>query len=65
VTASFQTDNGVILPSRQITLGPGQQNLIELDSRQSLSPGASAMVSARLSYSGGSHEKVMLVRHQP
>jgi hypothetical protein len=56
VTASFQTDNGVILPSRQITLGPGQQNLIELDSRQSLSPGASAMVSARLSYSGNASD---------
>ncbi|HXG66063.1 MAG TPA: Ig-like domain-containing protein, partial [Blastocatellia bacterium] len=52
VTATFQTDNGVVIPSRQMTLGPGQQQLIELDPRQLLSPGQSAMADARLTYVG-------------
>ena len=58
VTASFQTDNGVVIPSRQVTLGPGQQSMIELDSRQLLSFGASTMANVRLDYSGNASDIV-------
>ncbi|MEW6213101.1 MAG: hypothetical protein AB1631_32685 [Acidobacteriota bacterium] len=52
VTASFETDNGVVIPSQQITLASGAQRLVELDSRQILAAGQSAMADVRLSYSG-------------
>ena len=52
VTASFQTDNGVEIPSQQVTLSPGGQRLLELDSRQVLAVGQSAMADVRLNYSG-------------
>ncbi|MEW6212264.1 MAG: IPT/TIG domain-containing protein [Acidobacteriota bacterium] len=56
VTASFQTDNGVAIPSQQITLSPGSQRLLELDSRQVLTSGQSAMADVRLNYSGGASD---------
>jgi hypothetical protein len=52
VTASFQADNSVTIPSQQITLSPGGQRLVELDSRQLLTAGQSVMADVRLSYSG-------------
>jgi hypothetical protein len=52
VTASFETDNGVVIPSQQVTLAAGAQRLVELDSRQLLGAGQSAMADVRLSYSG-------------
>jgi hypothetical protein len=52
VTASFQTDSGVVIPSQQVTLSAGGQRLLELDSRQLLAAGQSAMADVRLSYSG-------------
>ena len=52
VTATFQTDNGVLLPSRQLSLAPGKQSMIELDSQQLLSPGSKTMANVRLSYAG-------------
>jgi len=56
VTASFKTNNGVVLPSRQVTLAPGQQNLIELDSQALLAPGSSTMANVSLSYSGNASD---------
>ncbi|MCI0489969.1 MAG: IPT/TIG domain-containing protein [Blastocatellia bacterium] len=52
VTAVFETDNGVVIPSRQVTLGPKEQRLIELDPHELLSPGQSAMADVRLNYTG-------------
>ena len=52
VTATFQADNGASIPARQVTLGPGQQSLIELDSRTILRPGRSFMADVRLTYAG-------------
>jgi len=56
VTATFQTDNGTVIPSRQLTLAPGQQSLVELDPRQLLSAGQSTMAEARLTYSGNASD---------
>lgn len=58
VTASFQTDNGVALPSRQVTVSPGQQKMIELDPRQLLSAHQSAMADVRLTYTGNASDIV-------
>ena len=52
VTARFQSDNGTEIPASWITLGPGQQRMIELDSRSILEPGERAMASVQLSYAG-------------
>jgi hypothetical protein len=52
VTATFKTDTGVAIPSQQITLPAGGQRLLELDSRQVLGAGQSAMADLRLSYAG-------------
>lgn len=52
VTVTFQTDNGVNIPQQQFTLGPRQQRMIELDSRQILPPNGSTMAVAKVSYSG-------------
>ncbi len=56
VTASFQTDNGVVIPSQQVTLSPGSQRLLELDSRQLLAAGQSVMADMRLSYIGNASD---------
>jgi hypothetical protein len=52
VTASFKTDTGVTVPSQQFTLPPGGQRLLELNSRQVLGAGQSAMADLRLTYAG-------------
>ncbi len=52
VTANFQTDTGVSVPSQQVTIGPGQQKMIVLDPRQLLTAHQTAMTDVRLSYSG-------------
>jgi hypothetical protein len=56
VTATFETDNGVAIPTSQLTLGPGQQQMIVLDPHQLLSPGQSSMADARLTYSGNASD---------
>lgn len=58
VTASFKTDTGIAIPVQQITLPPGGQRLLELDSRQVLGAGQSAMADLRLSYAGNGSDIV-------
>jgi hypothetical protein len=58
VTASFQTDTGVAIPSQQVTLAPGQQKMIVLDPAQLLPAHQSAMADVRLSYSGNASDIV-------
>ena len=58
VTADFQTDSGVPIPSRQVTLAPGQQKMIVLDPVQLLSAHQSAMADVRLNYSGNASDIV-------
>jgi len=52
VTAIFQTNNGVVIPSQQLTLAAGQQSLIQLNAQQLLTAGQSTMADVRLSFSG-------------
>ncbi|MEW6129813.1 MAG: IPT/TIG domain-containing protein [Acidobacteriota bacterium] len=56
VTINFQTDNGVTLPSQTLSLAPGQQRLIELDSRQLLQPNTGTMATAQVSYEGNASD---------
>jgi hypothetical protein len=57
VTANFKTNNGVTLPSSQLTLGPGQQQMIELDSAALLGgSGTSTMANVSLSYNGNASD---------
>lgn len=52
VTASFKTSNGVVIPPVQVTIAAGAQQMISLNGRQLLSPGASTVADVRLSYIG-------------
>lgn len=52
VTASFNTSNGITLPSVQVTVAPGAQQMITLDARQILKPGISTVADVRLTYAG-------------
>ena len=56
VTANFQTDSGVSVPSQQVTIGPGQQKMIVLDPQQLLAAHQSAMADVRLSYAGNASD---------
>ncbi|HSB11409.1 MAG TPA: Ig-like domain-containing protein, partial [Blastocatellia bacterium] len=58
VTANFQTDSGVPIPSQQVTLAPGQQKMIVVDPRQVLSAHQSAMADVRLTYTGNGSDIV-------
>ncbi len=58
VTVSFQTDNGVSIPSQTFSLAPGQQKLVELVSQQILSAGASTNATAKISYLGNAADIV-------
>lgn len=58
VTANFQTDSGVSVPSQQVTLGPGQQKMLVVDPRQVLAAHQTAMTDVRLSYSGNTSDIV-------
>ncbi|MGH9764991.1 MAG: hypothetical protein ACREDR_48625, partial [Blastocatellia bacterium] len=49
VTATFNTGNGVSIPSQTVTIGAGQQNLIEVDPNQ---VSAATYADVRLTYSG-------------
>jgi hypothetical protein len=52
VTANFQSDTGVNIPTQQVTLLPGEQRMLELDATAILSPHQSTMADVRLTYSG-------------
>jgi hypothetical protein len=52
VTASFNTNNGIVIPPVQVTLAPGAQQMITLNARQLLSPGGSTVADVRLTYAG-------------
>lgn len=52
VTASFNTNNGIVIPPVQVTLAPGAQQMFTLNARQLLSPGGSTVADVRLTYAG-------------
>jgi len=52
ITANFQTNNGVVIPSQQLTLAGGQQSLIQLNAGQLLTAGQSTMADVRLVFTG-------------
>jgi len=58
VTASFKTGNGVTIPPVQLTVAPDAQQLITLNAQQLLSPGASTVADARLTYTGNASDIV-------
>jgi hypothetical protein len=58
VTVSFQSDNGVNIPSQQISLAAGEQRLIELNSQQLLSANGSTRATAQISYSGNAGDVI-------
>lgn len=58
VTISFQTDNGVSIPTQQLTLAAGEQRLIELDSQQLLPANGSTRATAQISYSGNAADVI-------
>jgi hypothetical protein len=52
VNVSYQTSNGISIPSTQVTLAAGQQKMIKLTPGQVLPGGGSTMADARISFSG-------------
>ena len=58
VTASFKTTTGVTIPSTQVTVAPGGQQMITLNAQQLLSPGGNTIADVRLTYSGNASDIV-------
>jgi hypothetical protein len=52
VNVSYQSDCGISIPSSQLTLSAGQQQMVELTPSQVLPGGGSTMADARITYSG-------------
>jgi hypothetical protein len=58
VTASFKTTTGVTIPSTQVTIAPGGQQMITLSAQQLLSAGGNTIADVRLTYSGNASDIV-------